>query len=195
MILRNFASCLTTTASERRLSCHRGQPCREPVPSVLRKRQARKGSPSNRRANTAGLSCFHRGASTMPLAESWLFDEVACALGPRGVAADMESLGGKSNRSKNSSGNKSHRSHGSHKSHRSHRSHRPRYPLHRRRKSSNESVDSKNSRNSQNSRYSHWSTRSCYLSRRCQNRAAVWQMRLVASRNAARHGGLTRSEW
>ena len=33
------------------------------------------------------------------------------------------------------------------------------------------------------------------ISRRCQNRAAVWQMRLVASRNADHHGGLTRSEW
>ena len=98
-------------------------------------------------------------------AESWLFDEVTGALGPRGVAADMESLGGKSNRSKNSSGNKSHRSHRSHKSHRSHRSHR-------RKKSSNESVDSRNSRNSRNSRYSHRSTRS-YLSQMSEQSRSV----------------------
>ncbi len=56
--------------------------------------------------------------------ESWLFDEVAGTLGPRGVAADMESLGGRSNRSKNSASGKSNRSHRSHKSHRSHRSSR-----------------------------------------------------------------------
>ena len=92
-------------------------------------------------------------------AESWLFDEVTGALGPRGVAADMESLGG---RSKNSAGNKSHRSHRSHKSHRSHRSSR-------RKKSSSESVDSRNSRSS---RYSHRSTRS-YLSQMSEQSRSV----------------------
>ena len=34
--------------------------------------------------------------------DAWLFDEVAGALGPRGIAADLESLGGKSNRSRHS---------------------------------------------------------------------------------------------
>jgi hypothetical protein len=87
--------------------------------------------------------------------ESWLFDEVTGALGPRGVAADMESLSG---RSKNS-----------HKSHRSHRS------SHRRRRhksSSNESVDSRGSKNSRNSRYSHKSTRS-YLSQMSEQSRSV----------------------
>lgn len=93
--------------------------------------------------------------------EAWLFEEVADTLGPRGIAADMESLGGRSNRSgrsKNSTGNKSHRSHRSHRSHKSRgeRSHRSS----RRHRSSNESIDSRNSRNSRNSRYSHRSTRS-----------------------------------
>lgn len=97
-------------------------------------------------------------------AESWLFDEVTGALGPRGVAADMESLGGKSNRSKSSTGNKSHRSHRSHKSHRSHRS-----STRRGKKSSGESVDSRNSRNS---RYSHRSTRS-YLSQMSEQSRSV----------------------
>jgi hypothetical protein len=97
-------------------------------------------------------------------AESWLFDEVTGALGPRGVAADMESLGGKSNRSKSSNGNKSHRSHRSHKSHRSHRS-----STRRSKKSSGESVDSRNSRNS---RYSHRSTRS-YLSQMSEQSRSV----------------------
>ena len=94
-------------------------------------------------------------------AENWLFDEVTGALGPRGVAADMESLGG---RSKSSAGNKSHRSHRSHKSHRSHRSSR-------RKKSSSESVDSRNSRSS---RYSHRSTRS-YLSQMSEQSRSVAQ--------------------
>ncbi len=94
--------------------------------------------------------------------ESWLFDEVAGTLGPRGVAADMESLGGRSNRSKNSASGKSNRSHRSHKSHRSHRSSR-------RKKSSSESVDSRNSRSS---RYSHRSTRS-YLSQMSEQSRSV----------------------
>lgn len=95
--------------------------------------------------------------------ESWLFDEVAGALGPRGVAADMESLSG---RSKNSAGNKSHRSH------RSHRSHKSRS---RRKKMSDSSVDSRgsrNSRNSRSSRYSHRSTKS-YLSQMSEQSRSV----------------------
>lgn len=90
-------------------------------------------------------------------AESWLFDEVTGALGPRGIAADLESLSGRSARSKNSTGNKSHRSHRSHKSHRSTKS-RSRSHRHREKKSSD--VDSVGSRNSRASRYSHRSTKS-----------------------------------
>ena len=88
--------------------------------------------------------------------EEFLFDEVAGALGPRGVAADMESLSG---RSKSSAGNKSHRSHRS-----SHNSTRP-----SRTKSSNESV---NSRGSRESRYSHKSTRS-YISQMSEQSRSV----------------------
>lgn len=90
--------------------------------------------------------------------ETWLFDEVTGALGPRGIAADLESLSGRSNRSKNSQGNKSHKSHRS-RSHRSSRKSSSRRP----KQSSNESVDSRGSRqsrNSKNSRYSHRSTKS-----------------------------------
>ena len=90
--------------------------------------------------------------------ESWLFDEVTGALGPRGIAADLESLSGRSNRSKNSQGNKSHKSHKS-------RSRRSRgggggSSSRRHTRSSNESVDSRGSRHSRNSRYSHRSTKS-----------------------------------
>ena len=87
--------------------------------------------------------------------EEFLFDEVAGALGPRGVAADMESLSG---RSKSSTGNKSLRSH------RSSRNSRPRRP-----KSSSESV---NSRGSRESRYSHKSTRS-YISQMSEQSRSV----------------------
>jgi len=87
--------------------------------------------------------------------EDFLFDEVAGALGPRGVAADMESLSG---RSKSSTGNKSHRSHISS------RNSRPRRP-----KSSNESI---NSRGSRESRYSHKSTRS-YISQMSEQSRSV----------------------
>jgi len=77
--------------------------------------------------------------------ESWLFDGVTGTLGPRGIAADLESLGGRSNRSKNSTGNKSHRSHRSHRSSRSRR---------RKNRSDGASVGSRDSR------YSHKSYRS-----------------------------------
>ena len=102
--------------------------------------------------------------------ETWLFDEVTGALGPRGIAADLESLSG---RSKSSSGNKSHRSHRSHRSHgrsrrrksssKHHGHHHP---------SSGESVDSRGSRHSRNSRYSHRSTRS-YLSQMSEQSRSV----------------------
>ncbi|CAJ1938300.1 unnamed protein product [Cylindrotheca closterium] len=83
-------------------------------------------------------------------AESWLFDGVAGALGPRGIAADLESLSGRSSRSKNSQGNRSHRS----------RHSRSRNSTARKPRTSNESTSSRESRHSRGSRYSHRSTRS-----------------------------------
>lgn len=80
----------------------------------------------------------------------WLFDEVTGALGPRGIAADLESLGGNSYRSH---GGKSTRSHRSHRSHRSQKSQRS-----RRHKSSNDSIDSRHSRQSHYSRRSNRSS-------------------------------------
>jgi PDZ domain len=101
--------------------------------------------------------------------ESWLFDEVTGALGPRGIAADLESLSGRSNRSNSSRGNKSHRSHRSHKS-------GSRSSRHRRPKSdSADSVDShhsRDSRRSRGSRYSHRSTRS-YISQMSEQSRSV----------------------
>ncbi len=95
--------------------------------------------------------------------ESWLFDEVTGALGPRGIAADLESLSGRSNRSKNSQGNKSHKSHKS-------RSRRSRQSgTTRRHKSSGDSVESRTSRNS---RYSHRSTKS-FLSQMSEQSRSV----------------------
>jgi len=73
--------------------------------------------------------------------ESWLFDEVTGALGPRGIAADLESLGERSGLSK-----ASHRSHGKKRSRRS--------------KRSDESIGSRHSRHSRSSRYSIKSTKS-----------------------------------
>jgi hypothetical protein len=102
--------------------------------------------------------------------ESWLFDEVTGALGPRGIAADLESLSGRSNRSSSSRGNKSHRSHRSHKSgSRSSRHRRPKTT------DSAESVDShhsRDSRRSRSSRYSHRSTRS-YISQMSEQSRSV----------------------
>ena len=75
--------------------------------------------------------------------ESWLHNEVSSALGPKGIQADLESLGEKSYRSRasrTSVGNRSHRS-GS-------------------RRRSDASVGSRISRTSRNSRYSLKSTRS-----------------------------------
>lgn len=96
--------------------------------------------------------------------ESWLFDEVTGALGPRGIAADLESLSGRSNRSKNSNGNKSHKSHKS-------RSRRSRHSgtTRRHKSSSGDSVDSRTSRNS---RYSHRSTKS-FLSQMSEQSRSV----------------------
>jgi hypothetical protein len=107
---------------------------------------------SNNRSSYEGSSSDN---SDNEASESWLFDEVTGALGPRGVAADLESLSGRSNRSKNSQGNKSHRSHRS-KSRRS----RPPGSSRRHKSSSGDSVDSRGSRTSRNSRYSHRSTKS-----------------------------------
>jgi len=82
---------------------------------------------------------------------NWLFDEVTGTLGPRSVAADLESLGGRSNRSgksRNSISNKSHRSKRGH----------------RRQKSKDNggdvSVDSRTSRNSKASYRSYQTTKS-----------------------------------
>lgn len=71
--------------------------------------------------------------------ESWLIDEVTGALGPRGIAADLESLGERSGLSKAS-----------------HRSGRSR----RKPKRSDESVGSRHSRHSRSSRYSVKSSKS-----------------------------------
>jgi hypothetical protein len=102
--------------------------------------------------------------------ESWLFDEVTGALGPRGIAADLESLSGRSNRSHTSGGGRSHKSHRSHKSQRSSRR-RPK-------NSSGESVGSQGSKRShgsrlsRGSRYSHRSTRS-YISQMSEQSRSV----------------------
>jgi len=72
---------------------------------------------------------------------SWLIDEVTGALGPRGIAADLESLGERSGLSK-----ASHRSHGKKRSRRSRRS--------------DESIGSRHSRHSRSSRYSVKSSKS-----------------------------------
>ncbi|KAL3805568.1 hypothetical protein HJC23_005812 [Cyclotella cryptica] len=87
---------------------------------------------------------------------NWLFDEVTGTLGPRSAAADLESLGGRSNRSgksKNSMGNKSHRSHRSKTSTRGHRRHKSR-------NDGDVSVDSRTSRNSRASYRSYQTTKS-----------------------------------
>lgn len=100
--------------------------------------------------------------------ESWLFDEVTGALGPRGIAADLESLSGRSNRSSSSRGNRSHKSHRSHKS--SSRTSRRRH-----KSGSGESVESRHSRDSRRSRgsrYSHRSTRS-YISQMSEQSRSV----------------------
>jgi hypothetical protein len=88
---------------------------------------------------------------------NWLFDEVTGTLGPRSVAADLESLGGRSNRSgksRNSMGNKSHRSHRSKTSTRGHRRHKSS------RHDGDVSVDSRTSRNSRASYRSYQTTKS-----------------------------------
>ena len=123
-----------------------------------RRRQEREGNtPASRHRSRTNQLGSDESEENDP-SENWLFDEVAGALGPRGVAADMESLSGRSNRSKSSAGNKSS------KSHRSHRS-----SARRPKTSSNESLDS---RGSKNSRYSHKSTRS-YLSQMSEQSRSV----------------------
>jgi hypothetical protein len=90
--------------------------------------------------------------------ESWLFDQVTGAIGPAGIAADLESLSGRSNKSKNSYGGKSHgnRRRSSRKTgSRRHRSDR--------------SVDSHGSRAS---KYSHRSTKS-FLSQMSEQSRSV----------------------
>eukprot|EP00934_Nitzschia_sp_Nitz4_P004536 Nitzschia sp. Nitz4//scaffold15_size197535//39930//45803//NITZ4_001562-RA/size197535-processed-gene-0.9-mRNA-1//1//CDS//3329537667//4526//frame0 len=113
--------------------------------NALHKSKSSEGSSSDNSENEAS--------------ESWLFDEVTGALGPRGIAADLESLSGRSNRSKNSQGNKSHKS----------KSRRTRGSTGRRHKSSGDSVDSRGSRQS---RYSHRSTKS-FLSQMSEQSRSV----------------------
>ena len=96
-------------------------------------------------------------------AESWYFDQVTRAIGPQGIAADLESLSGRSHLS---GGGRSHKSHRSTKSKR------------RSRRSSGESVNSKDSkrsntsRRSRSSRYSHRSTKS-YISQMSEQSRSV----------------------
>lgn len=97
--------------------------------------------------NTAGAAAVaaSSNATNNNNSENWLFDEVTGALGPRSVAADLESLGGRSNRSGKS--RNSHRSHRSKKSSRGggggHRRHRSKGKM-----STDGSVHSGTSRNS-----------------------------------------------
>ncbi|KAL7431497.1 hypothetical protein ACHAXM_002696 [Skeletonema potamos] len=92
--------------------------------------------------NTAGAVAVAKSNNN---SENWLFDEVTGALGPRSVAADLESLGGRSNRS-----GKSRNSHRSHRSKKSSRGgsgggrHRSKGNM----MGSDVSVDSRTSRNS-----------------------------------------------
>jgi len=96
--------------------------------------------------NTAGAVAVAKSNNNN--SENWLFDEVTGALGPRSVAADLESLGGRSNKSGKS--RNSHRSHRSKKSSRGgggggggHRRHRSKGSM-----MGDVSVDSRTSRNS-----------------------------------------------
>ena len=130
--------------------------------------------------------------------ESWLMDEVTGALGPRGIAPDLESLSGRSNRSRSSGGGRSHKSHKSHRSHRSSR----RSSNRRHKSSSGDSVSShgsrrsRSSRHSRSSRYSHRSTRS-YLSQMSEQSRSVandllrleMQLAMVGSGAGAATGG------
>lgn len=95
--------------------------------------------------------------------ESWLFDQVTGAIGPAGIAADLESLSGRSNRSKNSHGGKSQRSSSVAGARR--RSRKTGSRRHR----SDRSVDSHGSRTS---RYSHRSTKS-FLSQMSEQSRSV----------------------
>jgi len=136
-----------------------------------RRRRDREYSSSSRRRSDPNQTTESSDGSDQEASESWLFDEVTGALGPRGIAADLESLSG---RSKSSSGNKSHKSHRSHRSHRSHGRSRRRKSSSKNNHhpSSGESVDSRGSRHSRGSRYSHRSTRS-YLSQMSEQSRSV----------------------
>jgi len=119
------------------------------------------GGSSAKAASAAAAASNHEKKK-----DDWLFDEVASTLGPRSVAADLESLGGRSG--------KSHRSSKSHRSHRSKKSSSRRHgesSSHRRRHRSSRhhdrdhrddgvSVDSRTSRNSRASYRSYQTTKS-----------------------------------
>lgn len=119
--------------------------------------------------------------------ESWLFDQVTGAIGPVGIAADLESLSGRSNRSKNSHGAKSQRSSSVAGSRR-----RSSRKASSRRHRSDRSVDSHGSRTS---RYSHRSTKS-FLSQMSEQSRSVandllrleMQLAMVGNNNANKDG-------
>ena len=117
-----------------------------------RKERESNGSMAGHRARSSEISSSEN--SDNEASESWLFDEVTGAMGPRGIAADLESLSGRSSRS-----NKSNRS-------------RSRRSRSRRNRSSNESVDSRGSRLSRSSRYSQRSTTS-FLSQMSEQSRSV----------------------
>lgn len=123
-----------------------------------REREAASGRNSAIRHSTSRDHSDSDESEGQKISESWLFDQVTDAIGPVGIAADLESLSGRSNRSKNSHGAKSHslRRRSSRKTgSRRHRSDR--------------SVDSHGSRTS---RYSHRSTKS-FLSQMSEQSRSV----------------------
>ena len=145
-----------------------GQSSRDGASSVVskdrrRRRRERRQQRSNGGEYSSDSEDDHEDS------ESWLFDEVTGALGPRGIAADLESLSGRSNRSNSSRGNRSHRSHRSHRSS-SHRRHRRRTSADG--AASVDSRGSRHSRDSRRSRYSHKSSRS-YISQMSEQSRSV----------------------
>ena len=101
--------------------------------------------------------------------ESWLFDQVTGAIGPVGIAADLESLSGRSNRSKGSKSHKSSSVAGSRRRTSSNRKTSSGSHSRRHHTRSDRSVDSHGSRAS---RYSHRSTKS-FLSQMSEQSRSV----------------------
>jgi len=151
------------------LSLHsRDTPSVRSAKERLRRRREQREAGRNRHNSTLSDSS---DSDENDASESWLIDEVTGALGPRGIAPDLESLSGRSNRSRSSGGGRSHKSHKSHRSQRSSRRRRPK-------SSSGDSVSShgsrrsRGSRHSRGSRYSHRSTRS-YISQMSEQSRSV----------------------